>query len=81
MNNKEIFIPVLPVSPPHLEFVDGLITNDSKNILEDHINWFTNYTELYLKGLLSCETISDCYSFSREINYNLFHIKGELNID
>lgn len=81
MSDKEIFIPVLPVLPPHLEFVDGLITNDSKSILEDHVNWFTNYTELYLKGLLSCETISDYYRFSMEIDYNLFHINGGLNID
>lgn len=81
MNNKEIFIPALPILPPRLEFVDGFITNDSKAILENHINWFTNYTELYLKGLLSCEVISDYYRFSREVDYSLFHIKGELNID
>ena len=45
---KSKLIPLLPITPPILEYVDGVLTKDSVEILEQDVNWFTNYAQQYL---------------------------------
>jgi hypothetical protein len=72
-------IPLLPIKPPILEYVDGVLTKDSLEILEKDVNWFTNYAQQYL---LKLKTLSyeEGIQLGYETDWNKFHLKNESGV-
>lgn len=77
---KSKLVPILPITPPILEYVDGVLTGDSVEILEQDVNWFINYAQEYL---LKLKTLSyeQALKFEHEIDFNKFHLKKVSGVD
>lgn len=77
---KSKLIPLLPITPPILEYVDGVLTKDSVEILEQDVNWFTNYAQQYLL-VLKTLSYEQALQLGYEIDFNKFHLKNIKGID
>lgn len=77
---KSKLVPILPIRPPNLEYIDGVLTKDSVEILEEDINWFINYAQQYL---LALKTLSyeQALKLGHEIDFNKFNLKNAKGVD
>lgn len=77
---KSKLVPILPITPPILEYVDGVLTKDSVEILEQDVNWFINYAQQYLLALKTLP-YEQALKLEREIDFNKFHLKNTKGVD
>lgn len=77
---KSKLVPILPIRPPILEYIDGVLTKDSVEILEQDVNWFINYAQQYLLALKTLP-YEQALKLEREIDFNKFHLKNTKGVD
>ena len=75
LTSKQTYVPILAILPSKLEYENGVLKDDSMRVLEQTINWYMNYAQVYLESLRFAR-YEDLSAVEKETDFSRFHFKN-----